>query len=142
MSENITWPKVPEVISGIFIKNSKGEIALFRCRKWKNLWINPGGHLEFGETIEDSMKRELLEEAGVEGKNWRFMSMGELINPPEFERPAHFIYIHYLCDYDGEFKLDNDELTDVRWFTPKEILQSPEVNETMKESVRKIMKMR
>ena len=33
----------------------------------------PGGHLEFGESIEDCAKREAKEEAGIEIENIRFL---------------------------------------------------------------------
>jgi 8-oxo-dGTP diphosphatase len=30
-----------------------------------NAWVIPGGHLELGETLEQGMCREVLEETGV-----------------------------------------------------------------------------
>ena len=35
-------------------------------------WSVPGGHLEFGESFEDTARREVLEETGVEITNIRF----------------------------------------------------------------------
>ncbi|MFA6391862.1 MAG: NUDIX domain-containing protein [Patescibacteria group bacterium] len=37
----------------------------------------PGGHLEFGETIEDGLKREINEEMGVEVKSIKFLKAFE-----------------------------------------------------------------
>lgn len=35
-------------------------------------WSVPGGHLEFGESFEDTARREVKEETGVDIKNVRF----------------------------------------------------------------------
>lgn len=130
----VSWPKAPEVITGIFIRNNEGKIALFQCPKWKGVWSMPGGHVEFNEKIETSLKRELFEEAGITVEDFKFVQVFEMINPPWFERPVHFIVLHYMCDYDGDFTLDYTELTGYKWFTIEEILTSTEVNDSMKES--------
>ncbi|MFA5889320.1 MAG: NUDIX domain-containing protein [Candidatus Paceibacterota bacterium] len=39
----------------------------------------PGGHLEFGETLEDGLKREIKEEMGVEIKSMEFLKQFENI---------------------------------------------------------------
>ncbi len=37
-------------------------------------WSIPGGHLEFGETWEQTAKREVMEESGMEINNIRFLA--------------------------------------------------------------------
>ncbi|MFA6524939.1 MAG: NUDIX domain-containing protein [Patescibacteria group bacterium] len=39
----------------------------------------PGGHLEFGETLEDCLRREIKEEMGVEIKSMEFLKQFENI---------------------------------------------------------------
>ncbi len=58
------------VAVGIMIFNDKGEVFLSkRSQQVKNErghWENPGGSVEFGETLEQAVKREILEEYGTE----------------------------------------------------------------------------
>ncbi|MFH0864125.1 MAG: NUDIX domain-containing protein [Candidatus Gottesmanbacteria bacterium] len=55
---------------GALIFNKKGEIFLTkRSKNTKNehgCWEAPGGGVEFGETLQDAIKREIKEEYGVD----------------------------------------------------------------------------
>ena len=54
---------------GAFILNDKGEVLLMRRGLNKSMpgaWIIPGGKVDFNETLSDAVKRETLEEIGVE----------------------------------------------------------------------------
>ena len=48
-------------VKGLFI-NSNNEILLSCC---EDVYQFPGGHLEFGESLEDALKREVKEELGI-----------------------------------------------------------------------------
>jgi 8-oxo-dGTP diphosphatase len=59
--------KRPAVGVGVMITNEKDEI-LMGLRKGSHgagLWCFPGGHVEFGETIIETAKREVEEETGL-----------------------------------------------------------------------------
>lgn len=43
----------------------------------KSYYYLPGGHLEKGETLENSLKRELKEEAAVEVKSMQYLDLKE-----------------------------------------------------------------
>jgi len=86
----------------------------------------PGGHIEYGETILEAAKREGEEETGLKLKPLYCINVGEHINDPAFHRKAHLIYFHIVCEaLNDEIKLDNRELKDFIWISPKEALKLP-----------------
>jgi len=128
---------LPEVVVGVFIQNQKREIALFKSSKWKDIWVLPGGHVEYGEKLEEAAKREVREEVGVEAKEIKLIRFGELIEDPAFYRKSHLIFFHFLCLIkESKFRLDNDEIVGYKWFLIDEILKSKEIDNRIKESIK------
>jgi len=125
------------VVVAPFIVNDKGKILYFKNVKWRGL-VPPGGHVEYGETLIEALKRETKEETGLDIEPVRLISIGEMIEPKEFYEPRHFIYIHYLCKIkSGKIKLDNRELIDYEWLDPKEALKRKDV--LAKDTLRKLV---
>ena len=62
---------------GALIVNDKNEALLLkRTSKTRNgagLWSKPGGGVEFGEKIEETVKREIKEELGVDVEIIKFL---------------------------------------------------------------------
>lgn len=61
-------------------------------------WSNPGGHLEFGESIEECAKREVLEETGLEVINIKEICFTEDFFDKE---DKHYITIFVSAQYTG-----------------------------------------
>jgi 8-oxo-dGTP pyrophosphatase MutT (NUDIX family) len=96
-------------------KNQDGKYLIIKSPKWKH-WVFPGGHIENGETIEEAAIRELKEETGVEGKHPKHLMTGELINSPDFYKPAHFKYEVVLFETDNPVVImDKREVISVAW---------------------------
>jgi len=52
---------------GIIIENDRVLlIKRINSKTFNNLWANPGGHIEPGESAENACRRELSEELGIE----------------------------------------------------------------------------
>lgn len=92
-----TWIRVGDIekyspitqVYGI-IFNDKGEILV--CRESKEGgWIIPGGHPEKGESIEETLKRELLEEVDVEVDDIKPLGV-QKVTFPDDEDPDKAIY--------------------------------------------------
>ncbi len=121
------------VVAAPLIINDKNEILLFKSTKWQG-WIFPGGHVEYGETAKDACIRETKEETGLDIEAGDLINFGERINPPTYYKPAHLVYFHFLARIKaGEIKVDQDELTDSKWFKPEGALQNcdPAIKETI-----------
>ena len=88
----------------------------------KDQWSIPGGTLELGESIQEGVRRELLEETGIE------VRVGELIEV--FDRifrdaagniQYHFVIVDYLCEkLSGEAHAASD-VTDVAWVNEEDL---------------------
>jgi 8-oxo-dGTP diphosphatase len=79
-------------------------------------WTGPGGHLEFGESLEERAVREVKEETAVEITNLKF----RVITNDVFEADhKHYITIWMEANYvSGEPKLSAPyEESAISWFT-------------------------
>jgi 8-oxo-dGTP diphosphatase len=57
-----------------------------------------GGHVEYGETLQDAVLRELAEEAGVQVKNVRFLCVSDfLTHMPE----RHYVDVGFVADWES-----------------------------------------
>ena len=79
-------------------------------------WTVPGGHLEFGESFEDTAKREAEEETGLRIKNVRF---GAVTNDFFPEENKHYVTIWMLSDYESgqEYITEPEKCLAQAWHT-------------------------
>ena len=104
MDNNITWTKTlnKNRASGIIIKNNE-ILLIHRIRDDKEYWVIPGGSIEQGESIEQALDREILEELGVR------VEQKELLF--EMENSGRSEYHFLIKQYSGEPKMGGPELT-------------------------------
>ena len=105
----------------LHILNTQGDIYLQRRSLKKKLlpgrWDTAvGGHVDFGEKIEDALKREACEELGIERFRARFL--GSYLWESSLERELVF---PFLCVHHSPIRPDNDEVSEGRFWTRTEI---------------------
>lgn len=108
----------------VIIQNSKGEILLGKRDEkslyYPSMWGLPGGMIEYGERITYAIRREILEELGVEIEITKVAKTIQE-NLPNDKCKIHTIDItHYAKIIKGEPQA-KDETSEVKWFSPKEI---------------------
>ncbi|MFC5270374.1 NUDIX domain-containing protein [Adhaeribacter terreus] len=92
-------------VCGICIENKK---LLLACHKGllpdRDFWAPPGGGLNYGESVQTCLKREFLEETGLEIKPGRFLFINEFLQPP-----LHAIELFFEVEVTGgELKQGTD----------------------------------
>ena len=108
----------------LHIFNSAGELYLQKRVMTKKIqpgkWDTAvGGHVDYGERIEDALVRETREELGVRDFTSEFLMRYEFRSQVE----AELVYI-YKCEYDGDFNLDPSEVDEGRFWSLDEIKKS------------------
>ncbi len=105
-----TRPKI-----GVGVIVIKGDKVLLGKRKnvhGEGTWCFPGGHLEFGEEIEDCARREVEEETGIRIKNLR---LGPFTNDIFRKEGKHYVTLYVISDHDsGEARVKEPEKCE-RW---------------------------
>ncbi len=110
----------PEPTVGALIVDQQGKILLARSYKWFDKYTLPGGHIEFGESMVDAVRREVKEEVGLDVEVVEMLLAQEAIFALEFYKKKHFIFIDFYCkSKDQQVKLDRNEIQDYVWVYPE-----------------------
>lgn len=115
----------PKLVVGILARyKNKFLLAKEVLEGGKTYWIVPGGKVEFGETIEDAAKREILEETGIKAKSLKFLAYKEAIATKHNYHTVIFFFetrtssLKILPDIEGK-------VIEAKWFTKKAALKLP-----------------
>jgi len=116
--------KLPSLTVGALIVNKEGKILVLKSKKWHGKYIFPCGHVDFGETLQDALKREVKEETALDIKNIGLLRAGETIKSSEFhDADRHFVSLNYLCKTNqGKVRL-NHEAQEYLWVFPQKALK-------------------
>lgn len=108
--------KIIRVVAAVIkAVNESGETIIFATQRgygeFKGGWEFPGGKIEVGETPQEALKREIMEELDTE------ISVGELIDTIEYDYPEfHLSMDCFWCEIvNGNLVLKEHE--DARWLT-------------------------
>lgn len=90
-----------------------------------DFWAPPGGGMDFGESAEETLKREFLEETGLKVEIDKFLFVHEYLSPPL--HAIELIYKVNLIDgklkigFDPEMKSNQQIIKDVQFISFSEI---------------------
>ncbi|MFA7204560.1 MAG: NUDIX domain-containing protein [Candidatus Caldatribacteriota bacterium] len=79
-------------------------------------WDLPGGTNEFGESLEDTLKREILEETGLEVKVLEMLPKSISRKWKHTDYSIHVVVFCYHCIYiNGKTHLNDHKINDLKW---------------------------
>jgi len=109
---------------GAIITNQNGLVFLARrgkkARNEVGCWEFPGGQVNFGETLADSLVREIREEFDIHIRLGPLMDVVDHILPEENQ---HWVSPTYICTLEsGQPRiLEPDKCSEINWFALDEI---------------------
>ncbi len=95
-------------VFGVIIQDGKVLLGRRRDIDWWNL---PGGGMELGETVDEALRREVLEETGLQVRVGRLV--GVYSKPQKQE-----VVLTFLCHVEGGALTETEETVESRYFAP------------------------
>lgn len=114
----LAYPKLSPSIIVLVVRGK--EMLLARNAAWPNgMFSTLAGFVEPGESIEQTVHREVFEEVGVAVTNLRYRGSQSWPFP-------NSLMLGFHADYDsGELVLQDDEISEADWFTADKLPQLP-----------------
>jgi len=109
-------------VGGIILQD--GKVLLVRRGKQPGFgkWSIPGGMVEWGETLQEAIQREIREECGIEIEVADVVAVLERIIPHQ-DRGIHYHYV--LIDFLGTWRSGelhpSSDIMEARWADPLEM---------------------
>jgi NAD+ diphosphatase len=107
----------PRIAPAIIVLVRRGDQALLARsgRFTTGMYSTLAGFVEAGESLEQTLAREVREEVGVEVSNIRYFGS----QPWPF---PHSLMVGFTADYaGGDLKVDGEEIIEARWFSPNDL---------------------
>lgn len=118
------YTSYPQICPAIIVGITKGDKILLANNKNfpEGLHSNIAGFLEVNETLEECVKREVLEEVNIRVKNIRYFDSQPWPYP-------NSIMIGFIAEYEsGEIKVDGNEIVHADWYSKENLPILPDEN--------------
>lgn len=112
---NTVYPKICPAVIVAITHGDRLLLTRYKGRPFKRYALVAGFN-EIGESIEDTVRREVMEEVGLKVKNLRFYRSQPWVYTDS-------LLMGFFCDLDGEDKItrQEDELDEAVWFERQDV---------------------
>jgi len=101
----------------IIIADAQGRVLLLKrdaAEYGQGKWCLPGGKVDYGETVEQAVRKEVFEETALDCTSTAFQFYQDSL--PLEEGKMHVVNLYFECTVDGEIQL-NEESSEFAWVT-------------------------
>jgi ADP-ribose pyrophosphatase YjhB (NUDIX family) len=104
--------------------DGNGRILLHKrsqnCRDEQGRWDNGGGAHEFGDSLEETVRREIKEEYGVDPLKLELVTFYETHRQLDDGTPTHWLAVMYAAQVDPKQVKNNEpyKIDEIGWFSP------------------------
>jgi 8-oxo-dGTP diphosphatase len=117
------YPKHPLLgVGAILFKGSSVLMVERGGKPLKGYWSLPGGLVETGETLEQAVKREIMEETGLKVKPVAMFELFErIMRDEQGAAEYHYVLVDYLCKVTGGRLQPADDARRAEWIERKQL---------------------
>jgi len=105
----------------LILTDSEEKVLLLRrtrCRYYEGWWCLPGGKVEYGQSVQGVIRKELREETNLTLSSSRFLFFQDCL--PVNDGDLHCIDLYFKCEWSGLVRL-NSESSEFVWADRSEI---------------------
>ena len=122
--QNIDWKKHKNgvflvIVLGIIYNPLTKKVLIGRRVKDAHIkeltWAFPGGKPEYGEDLEEAVKREVKEETNLDVE-----SLGTVF-AKTYPEKMELLSIYYLCEMESGKEKAGDDFVELKWVKPSEL---------------------
>ena len=107
---------------GVFIFQDESIFLIKKARGiFKGQWCTPGGKIEYGEKILDTVNREGYEETNLILKNIRFITYEETIEKCNNDIKYHFVFFNFAAEVISGIPKAADDASEIKLIKLNEI---------------------
>ncbi|MEJ2010457.1 MAG: NUDIX hydrolase [Acidobacteriota bacterium] len=119
---NREYPRQPIVgVGGVVIHGNRVLLIRRGREPLKGEWSIPGGMLELGESLEEGVCREVLEETGLKVRPIEALLVFDRIQRNRKRVQYHYVIVDYVCRQTGGRLKPGSDVLDARWVERGEV---------------------
>lgn len=101
-------------VDGVLVLEGRVLLIKRTIEPFVGKWVLPGGHVEYGEKVEDALRREVLEETGLKAREIELIGV---YSDPDRDPRYHTVSCAYFVEMDGGGKVSlNREADEYKFF--------------------------
>jgi len=114
----VAYPRISPAMM-VLIRKGDAILLAMHAQSPSQRFTPLAGFLEAGESVEEAVHREVMEEVGLRVHNLRYFMSQSWPFP-------HSLMLAFTADYlDGEIRVDENEIAEARWFGPDDDWPEP-----------------